>query len=517
MQAGGGRACARPSVVASSKRLTTERIGVLADRRSNLSSAEAFPTLGHSTISPAELASAPSAEWGFPPLGSAAQGAAQGAERSGGGAGGAGGASSGGGQWSGGGPRAQPAAASYLSRAPTVRPAWGAAPVRSAPIGAGGCGGGVGGGGVAPSAGRGTAGGGGAPTRSVGGSGGWAAAASRPAPTGVIHSVGRTPATEAASAAAGKTKGQKKAAARQRKAQAAAGTGGEEAGLDAIDAADAASGNHVHAADAAATSVSTRTAPPPPPPPLAPVQRPASAEGAKVRHRQLTLVLRRRLDGASDSYGRGDGGAASAADIDETMRTFKSGSSTFLGSGGGAGGGPDAAASVYLELFLSLFGSEGALPTLIELAALLPSPPHAASFAAAVAAKYGLASLPIADAVPNPSTSAVAPAAAPPTRPVAAVAAAAAATSPHAPLLAALRPAADSHSQQSKWVVASGPTFGGGCSLGSNPMSPGAPLPWPARALASKDGPAVSLDAHRPALSSLASALHLPCLPGKPP
>ena len=244
----------------------------------------------------------------------------------------------------------------------------------------------------------------------AGGGSGWAAAAvGRAASSGGVHSVGRGVLSTSEPSGPAKSKGQKKAAAKQRKAVAAEEVGAATDRLAPDDGAEAQPPPPPAAATSAASETGrgaggggaglwaatgtaagagagagTRAGGPV-------VIRPSSVEEARGRHRAVVTKLKTRLEG----------GGMNPAEIADTLGQFKGASSHFIARAG-AGDVPSAvhAAGEYLDVFLGLFGKEGSVHLLLELAALLPSTQHANAFTTALCARWGIASLPIIDATP---------------------------------------------------------------------------------------------------------------------
>lgn len=313
-----------------------------------------------------------------------------------------------------------------------------------------------------------------------GSSSAWSAAAAARPPAGGTQSIGRVPTTDApTSQGAGKSKGQKKAAARQRKAIAAseeaeavataadetassvAQSPAAEAARDPSDASSAAMravARDVPAAarDASGSRASSAHAGPR-------VVRPASVEEAKERHKKVIGQLKARLET----------GGMVASEATDALRQFKVASAQFLAAAGPTANAlaAHAAGKDYLETFLSLFGREGSVHILLELAALMPAAEQAHAFTGALCAKWGLATLPIVGDIP---VAAPPPAAAPPPPPPSFAAPRAAAST--ATASTAARPssagiaAAVAPPAPPKNVVAAGPTYGTKVAAASSAM-----------------------------------------------
>jgi len=206
--------------------------------------------------------------------------------------------------------------------------------------------------------------------------------------------VSRTPATEVPAA---KSKGQKKAAAKQRKAAAVAiereGAKEDEGVNDGREERDC--GHTVdpgaswrgkqpqavqqHMEGLPATPSAAEVAPPctkstrwaalPP--------APESVQEAKARHRSLLLKLRHQLCSRAN--------ASEAQSTEGAIDWFRAESSAFASGDGGID-----AAQRYVNVFLDLFGVEGAAPCLLELAALLPTETSQASLCMVLKELWGL-------------------------------------------------------------------------------------------------------------------------------
>ena len=278
---------------------------------------------------------------------------------------------------------------------------------------------------------------------------GWAVAAAGQAASGTVNSVGRSvvSTTDAPAATASRSKGQKKAAAKQRKAQAAAegapaassAAAEEDAALAAALAASATlaadtAAVREEAAEAGERRVAERRLAGPR------VVRPSSMEEAKARHRAVIASLRARLEA----------GGMNPSEIGDALAQFKSASASFIAS---AGAGPSAGATVaaveYLDVFLGLFGKEGSVHLLLELAALMPCAEHAAVFSEALCARWGLPHLPLVEAASPPMGAEIAE------RP-----------EQQSPQRRRVEPGIDATRapavEPPKWSVASGPTYGSG-------------------------------------------------------